>query len=389
MKKYLFILILAAFACSTGAQSIKHIRFGSNSDPLNGLTITWQGKGTADKIQWGYTSVCKMGEFSGIMRPGYADNLFDHSFPSLKANAVIYYKIYDSYDRAWTAIKKFKTASPVATKNYSFIAFGDSRSFPADWKKTSDAANTRDADMVLFTGDAVNDGSDDADWDNWFDYGRSFLENKLVYYTIGNCEIRNNGTAKYINNFIMPINPSRSKLYYSFNYGNALFVCLNSFDANSTTQSDWLVNTLKNSAQTWKFVFLHQPFFSTGSHAGEMDAYLKTWWKAFDDYGVDIVFTGHSHCYQRSKPINRNVSTTTPVAEYGSCANQGRCEIICARAGAPPHSFGPGWFVEVSKADLHYTMIKVNGRTFSLKAYDANNLLFDQFSITKSSCTGS
>jgi len=389
MKRYLFILILALFSCSQGAQSVQHIRFGSSSDPLNGLTITWQSKGTADRIRWGYTSVCEKGESAGIVRSDYTDNLFDFAFSSPAANTTIYYKIYDSHLRTWTAIKTFKTASPVTTNNYSFIAFGDSRSFPADWKKTSDAANTRDVDMVLFTGDAVSNGSNNSDWDKWFDYGKSFLENKLIYYTIGNCELKINGEAKYINNFIMPLNPSNSKLYYSFNYGNALFICLNSFDANSVTQLDWLVNTLKNTTQIWKFVFFHQPFFTTTEDAGQMDPFLNTWWKAFDDYGVDMIFNGHNHCYERSKPINRNISSTAPVAEYGSCANQGRCEIVCGRAGAPPQTAEPGWFIEISKADLHYTLIKVNGRTLSNEAYDANNLLFDRFSITKSSCAGS
>jgi predicted phosphodiesterase len=389
IKKYLFIIAVIALSCSPHVQSLQHIRFGSSSDPLNGLTITWQSKGTADKIQWGYTPACEMGDFQGIMRPGNAKNLFDYLFLSVKANASIYYKIYDSHDKAWSEVKKYKTASPVATDNYSFIALGDSRSFPEDWRKTSDAANTRDVDLVLFTGDAIVDGSDDDKWDRWFNYGRKFLENKLVYYTIGNCEVKNKGTVNYLNNFIMPVNPSGSELYYSFNYGNALFICLNSYDADSQTQSDWLINTLRNSNQTWKFVFFHQPFYATGSHAGEMKVYLKTWWKAFDDYGVDVIFNGHAHCYQRSKPINRNVSTTTPVTEYGSCANQGRCEIICGRAGAPSNSFEPSQFVAVNRPDLHYTLIKVNDRTFSLEAYDANNQLFDRFSITKKPCTDS
>lgn len=45
--------------------NISQIRFGSTGDPLNGLTLTWKGSGTADKISWGYTTVHEKGVFPG------------------------------------------------------------------------------------------------------------------------------------------------------------------------------------------------------------------------------------------------------------------------------------------------------------------------------------
>ncbi len=63
--------------------------------------------------------------------------------------------------------------------------------------------------------------------------------------------------------------------YYSFNYGNAVFICLNTEDSDNTAQYNWLLSKLEeNKDQTWKIVFFHRPFYTSPSHVGEMDAYL-------------------------------------------------------------------------------------------------------------------
>jgi hypothetical protein len=46
----------------------------------------------------------------------------------------------------------------------------------------------------------------------------------------------------------------------------------------------------------WKIIFFHKPFYTIGTHYGEMDTYFDTWLKAFDDYGVDFVVNGHVTC---------------------------------------------------------------------------------------------
>ena len=92
---------------------------------------------------------------------------------------------------------------------------------------------------------------------------------------------------------------------YSFDYGPAHFVMLdtNSYNTASFMQlAPWVEKDLKESKQRWKFVCMHAPAFHTSpQHYTEQKMRLLE--PIFEANGVDIVFAGHVHNYQRSKPL--------------------------------------------------------------------------------------
>lgn len=114
-----------------------------------------------------------------------------------------------------------------------------------------------------------------------------------------------------------------------------------------------------------------------------MDQYRSTWWKAFDDYGVDVVLGGHLHYYLRSKPINLNVSTDSAVDEYGSCPMQGRLQVISGNIGAPLLETGSGWFIEKNVSTMNYTKFEINGHVLKMNAYNISGTLIDSVTIHK------
>ncbi|MBI1836089.1 MAG: metallophosphoesterase family protein, partial [Flavobacteriia bacterium] len=366
--------------------SISQIRWGSANNPLVGVAVTWKGKGTADKIKWGYAIDLEMGEFTAGSRSGYEDYFNDYTFPNLNPDTTLYYKLYDSYSMLWSDVKLFKTSKPIVTTSFSFTALGDSRSGVSVWNQVSELAQSKKTDLTLFNGDIVADGGSVSDWNNWFDFAKTFVENNIIYHALGNHDA--SSVPDYQNNFelpVSPINTGTTNLFYSFNYGNALFICLNSEDPSNLVQYNWLLNTLQeNQDKTWKVVFFHRPFYTIGNHAGEMDNYYNTWWKAFDDYGVDLILTGHDHMYERSKPINRNVSTTTPVLTYGSGPDQGRCQIVCGGAGAPLYTAAPSWFVETYQSSYNFCKFNVNENQLCDSTFDVNGNLIETFCIEKS-----
>jgi len=121
---------------------------------------------------------------------------------------------------------------------------------------------------------------------------------------------------------------------YSFDYGNAHFVFL---DANPhvfdnllpsgppTTATafrfppypgvlrNWLINDLDASRQLWKIVVFHQPIFSSGNATISNDQ-MRTIGMFLQDHGVNMVFNGHEHNYQRTVPLRalQNV-TSAPI----------------------------------------------------------------------------
>ena len=362
--------------------TIQYIRFGSTGDPLNGLTVTWQNVGISDSIAWGYTSNLEEGKFKAIKRVNaFWKTVYDYTFPALPADTTIHYALFDSKDSIWTLPREYRTASDASDNKFSFTTFGDSRTYPMQWRKIAEA--TLETDFTLFLGDIIANGAIESDWDAWFEYGEKFVTRELIYHCIGNHDDDDSPSSydNYLSLFTLPGN----ELYYSFTYGNAVFICLNSQDPGNTAQNSWLHSTLEaNKDTTWKFVFFHKPFYTSPKHVGEMDEYFDNWWKAFDDYGVDMIFNGHTHNYQRTKPINRNISTTSPVDKYGGIGD-GRCQIVTGAAGAPlSGAADPGlWWLERTENKLHFCNIVIDGDALTFKAYDENQVVFDELILDK------
>jgi len=89
--------------------------------------------------------------------------------------------------------------------------------------------------------------------------------------------------------------------YYTYTRGNVRFIGLdtNSLDAK---QLAWFENTLRTSLERWKIVYFHHAIYSNGSRHGS-DVELRVRLEPLlVRYGVNVVFSGHDHIYERLKP---------------------------------------------------------------------------------------
>lgn len=101
---------------------------------------------------------------------------------------------------------------------------------------------------------------------------------------------------------------SCSDCYYSFDYGNAHFICL---DSNQHDFSDnnpmfqWLRNDLRANHLDWTVAFFHHPPYTRGAHDSDnpkdhMHDVRERIVPLLEAGGVDLVLSGHSHSYERS-----------------------------------------------------------------------------------------
>jgi len=90
--------------------------------------------------------------------------------------------------------------------------------------------------------------------------------------------------------------------YYTFKKGNVRFFALDS-NYMDAKQLAWLEKELQNSGTSdWKICFFHHPLYSSGRTHGSSIELRSLIEALFIKYGVDAVFSGHDHVYERVKP---------------------------------------------------------------------------------------
>jgi 3',5'-cyclic AMP phosphodiesterase CpdA len=67
-------------------------------------------------------------------------------------------------------------------------------------------------------------------------------------------------------------------------------------------QLAWLEKELQNSGSDWKICYFHHPLYSSGAFHGPSTDLRLLLEPLFIKYGVQVVFAGHEHVYERVKP---------------------------------------------------------------------------------------
>jgi len=91
--------------------------------------------------------------------------------------------------------------------------------------------------------------------------------------------------------------------YYNFVKGDGLIEFF-ALDSNEMTgeQLAWLEESLSRSTARWKVAFCHHSIYSSARMHKPYTKLRNLLEPLYVKYGVNVVFSGHSHCYERVKP---------------------------------------------------------------------------------------
>ena len=246
------------------------------------------------------------------LTPGYGNEAKDidmktaHSLTltDLLPDTVYHYRVL--FEGKETPDYTFRTAVPFETP-FKFNVYGDTRTQPDSHLAVVNRIIEFEPYFTLHTGDVVENGYSQSDWDIYFATICSITtcaQEIPFYYAIGNHE---NESPLYYGYFYLPHNnPDSTESYYSFDYGNSHFISLDTEIPYGPTspQYQWLEADLKSTYdKTYVFVFMHQHPYCAGGHDSNIALRIALC-PLFEEYKVDIVFSGHSHFYQRNGPIN-------------------------------------------------------------------------------------
>ena len=191
---------------------------------------------------------------------------------------------------------------PLKSKSVRFAVIGDSGTGEKDQYEVAKQMETyRQAagfDFVIMLGDNIYGGHEARDFAQKFEVPyKPLLDAGVKFYA----SLGNHDDPK-LEPLYKPFNMNGER-YYTFKRGDIQFFALDSnyMDARQMT---WLEQNLKSSKEQWKICFFHHPLYNQGkTHGPDLDLrnqlspLLKT-------YGVNVVFSGHEHAYERLKPVD-------------------------------------------------------------------------------------
>lgn len=300
------------------------------------------------------------------------------------------------------------------------------------------ARNVRDAylarpgsdltDVWLMLGDnAYATGLDTEYQAAVFDAYPQLLRNTVLWPTRGNHDVLHTGPDNdYYEIFTMPTIgeagglPSGTEAYYSFDFANVHFICLDSHGSDRTpggAMATWLSQDIAATAQEWVIAYWHHPPYTKGSHdsdniadsGGRMTDMRQVALPILEHGGVDLILGGHSHSYERSFLLNGHygLSTTLSTAQkiddgdgnelgdgayhkptLGTGTNEGT--VYAVAGSSSKHDGGPlNHPVMVTSLDVLGSMvIDVDGDRLDAIFLDDNGSVLDAFTIRKGVATG-
>jgi predicted phosphodiesterase len=224
----------------------------------------------------------------------------------LTPNTKYYYKIAPYPKKVYS----FKTGpAPGDRIPFNFNVMGDMHASPTNNLQPGFEAALRltpDHDFGVAVGDSINDGNDPTHWNAFFAGAAEYLTQKTLMNATGNHDTGNDEKyCRFLAAWPHPYVNPKAGAYYAMEYGNAVFIFLDSSNAGgigeipSDDQLEWLEATLQKYAKQdrWIFMFLHHQIFSTGDFGC---AYImeEIYRNLAKEYHIDAIFYGHDHHYE-------------------------------------------------------------------------------------------
>jgi acid phosphatase type 7 len=299
---------------------------------------------------------------------------------------------------------------------------GDAGLANAGQRETRDAFHTftgsRGADLLLLLGDNAYNGGTDAEYQSkYFDIYASLLRKTPAFPCLGNHDT-NGSTAHdpdypYHEMFTLPNSAqsggvaSGTEQYYSFDHGCAHFICLDSQTSNRLStgaMAQWLANDLAATSARWRIAYWHHaPYSKGGSDSDtnlEQTQMRENIVPILEAHGVDLVFVGHSHNYERSWLLSGHIGNSTtfdddmkvspglgrPGVDGAYTKNPGAPGTVYVVAGSGASLAGGSLnhpAMAVSRNELGTVVVDIHGRHLEYFFIRNDGTVRDSFAIVK------
>ena len=245
---------------------------------------------------------------------------------------------------------------PNTSGSLKFAAIGDNGTGDTEQyqvgQRMTELHKTFPFDLVIMLGDNMYGGQSPADFVRKFErpYAELLAAGVMFRASLGNHDRPQNVNYKLFN--------MEGQRYYSYVRGNVRFLALDSTQVDQK-QLQWIEATLRDAKEDWKVPYFHHPLYSNAARHGSSVDLRVLLEPLFVNYGVDVVFSGHDHVYERIRPQKGITYFVSGAAGQLRRGNMRPDENETAAYFDQDQSF---MLVEVSGDEMHFASIARSGK---------------------------
>jgi 3',5'-cyclic AMP phosphodiesterase CpdA len=247
--------------------------------------------------------------------------------------------------------------APGQPELHSVVVYGDCRSGDDIHRQIVGDALKIEPKAVFNTGDLVNDGSSANEWAIFDNITFQLREIAPYYPALGNHDLP---PELFLADFHLPNN----ERWYSVDIDHLHFVVLDTTSdiSQGSEQYAWLEGDLQAASKGFVAIVTHYPLLSTGEHGGDSNL-SQILMPLFEEYNVDIVFSGHDHDYERS-------------------VKNGIYYIVTGGGGAPLRGRTTSSRYSRVFDEIHnFCTLSVTNGTVTVQAFDPAENVIDRFAV--------
>lgn len=368
IRVFQFLIIYALIASQISAATTLTKGPFLASPGKSEMTVRWESDTDAKyTVKFGVGESLNESKLADKIGEKEGNFLYEAKLTGLKVGTSYSYQI--SAWRFKSAIHAFKTDAG-SEAPFTFIVTGDTRSKPEVFSKLNGLMQPANPQIILHTGDIVQAGGNYEQWGEYFfQVAADLIDHVPVISTLGDHEGNNDG-GELVKYFLFP-EIDAENFWFSYDYGNIHFVSLDYRHPDNPEQIDWFKNDMRNHESDWTVVYMHRPIYNVGGHRSAWGK--KVWSSLMREYGVDLVFAGHSHLYERFYPIQPGDQPDAWPVTY----------ITTGGGGASLYESIPHASLAHAESVYHFVTIKVDGNQLEFSATNIDGETIDSFSMTK------
>ena len=352
----LFAIVTAGCAPRTTADGVAKGPYLQNPT-ISEITVCWvTDRACKGEVRFRPVDRASIGDRFAVAKEKHSTQYHKLRLRKLQPYASYEYEVHCSGSQSGPYT--FKTAA-MPGQPFKFVAYGDSRTQPKVHASILACMKAFQPDFAIQTGDLVANGEVSSQWDEYWQTIREFAHDVPYYPALGNHERKG---APYYRYFDV-------QQEYSFDYGNAHFVALDSNRPASQfkAQEAWLRKDLmKHRDAAWRIVFFHHtPYTCVAMPARRVEsAKLRARLEPiFKVCHVQLVLSGHDHNYQHH------------LAD-------GIHYIVTGGGGAPLYDIKVDTpFTVTAKKAHHACEVVINGNELRLKAVQPDGVVIDTLEL--------